>query len=126
MITIENVDKMVGTDLILTLDNIPKYYTEWICEKVISFPEDVTAYTMSPERQAYRFEYVSKTGYDVPLCIYLNRNSKNDLYQFENNLVSVNASVIKHSLFDMNLFKEILTKYAEDVVLNWLNDQNLI
>jgi len=126
MITIHNVDKMVGTDLTITIHNIPEYYTEWICEKVTMFPEDVTAYRISPERQAYRFEYVSKTGYDVPLCIYLNRNTNNDLYEFENNLVSVNRDINKHFLKDINSFKEILTRYAGEVLYAWLDDQKLL
>lgn len=124
MITIENIDKMVGIKMILHNMDIPSEMLEWECERVIKFPDDSLLGLVSSE-EAYRFEYKALSGYDVPLCIYLRRTvSENGTYKLENNLMDVNSSVLGSAIQNQKIFEKALQMYAQEVIMSWSMDQS--
>lgn len=124
MLEIENYDKMVGQKLILHNMDIPSNMLEWVCERVIKFPDDDLLGSVSVT-EAYRFEFKAVSGYDVPLCIYLNRTQSEDgTYKLENNLMDVNTNVSTEQITNKNLFQYALQLYAQEVIFAWHLDQN--
>jgi hypothetical protein len=125
MITIENINKMVGTKIVLHNFNVPSPLLEWECEKVLEFPGDDALIPLGDE--AYRFEYKALSDYDVPLCIYLSRNpNENGIYQMENNLMDVVDGIKMENIKDMKIFQKNLEMYATEVIMRWAKDQNMI
>ncbi len=128
MITIKNIDKMVGTKIVLHNFNVPSPLLEWKCEKVIEFPGDslLGAVAIS-EDEAYRFEYKAVSDYDVPLCIYLRRTpNENGIYQMENNLMDGDDWLKITQIQDMRIFQKNLEMYATEVIMRWAKDQDMI
>ncbi len=128
MLTIQNVDKIVGTRMILHNFDLPSALLDWECEKVIKFPDDslLGAVAIS-EDEAYRFEYKATSGYDVPLCIYLRRTQSEDgTYKLENNLMDINSSVLGSHVSNIKLFAKALQMYSAEVLLSWAKDQSMI
>ena len=118
MITIKNIDKMVGSKIILHNFNLPSPLLEWECEKVIEFPGNVTAYRIGDTDESYRFEYKAISGYDVPLCIYLRRMpNEKGIYQMENNLMDSDDWLKISQIKDMKLFQNNLEMYATKVIM---------
>ena len=125
MITIKNIDKMVGTKIVLHNFNLPSPLLEWECEKVIEFPGDSVLSGTADE--SYRFEYKAISGYDVPLCIYLRRTpNEKGIYQMENNLMDGDDWLKITQIQDMRIFQKNLEMYATEVIVRWAKDQNLI
>ena len=125
MITIKNIDKMVGTKIVLHNFNVPSPLLEWECEKVIEFPGDSALSGTTDE--AYRFEYKSVSDYDVPLCIYLRRTpNEKGIYQMENNLMDGDDWLKITHIQDMRIFQKNLEMYATEVIMRWAKDQNMI
>jgi hypothetical protein len=126
MITIKNIEKLVGNKITLQNFNVPKDMLEWECERVIEFPGDVTALTGETD-ESYRFEYKATSGYDVPLCIYLRRTpNEKGIYQMENNLMDGDDWLKITQIKDMRIFQKNLEMYATEVIMRWAKDQNLI
>jgi hypothetical protein len=126
MITIKNIEKLVGNKITLQNFNVPKDMLEWECEKVIEFPGDVAALTGTSD-ESYRFEYKAVSGYDVPLCIYLRRTpNEKGIYQMENNLMDGDDWLKITQIKDMRIFQKNLEMYATEVIMRWAKDQNLI
>ena len=124
MITIENINKMVGTKIVLHNFNVPSPLLEWECERVLEFPDDGA---LIPSDESYRFEYKAISDYDVPLCIYLSRNpNENGIYQMENNLMDVVDGIKMENIKDMKIFQKNLEMYATEVIMRWAKDQNMI
>ena len=125
MITIENINKMVGTKIVLHNFNVPSPLLEWECEKVLEFPGDDALIPLGDE--AYRFEYKALSDYDVPLCIYLRRTSdENGIYEMENNLMDVDNWVLASAIGNQKIFQNVLMVYANEVITRWAKDQNMI
>ena len=106
--------------------DIPSNMLEWVCEKVIKFPDDDLLGAVSVT-EAYRFEYKALSGYDVPLCIYLNRSVEvgcEGTYKLENNLMDYNTFLSVDQIGHYNLFQYALKLYAEEVIMAWHLDQN--
>ena len=126
MITIKNIEKLVGTKITLQNFNVPKDMLEWECEKVIEFPGDVATISGTDD-ESYRFEYKAVSDYDVPLCIYLRRTpNEKGIYQMENNLMDGDDWVKITQIQDMRIFQKNLEMYATEVIMRWAKDQNLI
>lgn len=126
MITIKNIDKMVGTKIVLHNFNLPSPLLEWECEKVIEFPGDVNTVSVSVD-ESYRFEYKAISGYDVPLCIYLRRTpNEKGIYQMENNLMDGDDWLKITQIQDMRIFQKNLEMYATEVIVRWAKDQNML
>jgi hypothetical protein len=126
MITIKNIEKLVGNKIALQNFNVPKDMLEWECEKVIEFPGDDLLVAVS-ENESYRFEYKATSGYDVPLCIYLRRTpNEKGIYQMENNLMDGDDWLKITQIKDMRIFQKNLEMYATEVIMRWAKDQNLI
>jgi hypothetical protein len=126
MITIKNIEKLVGTKIKLQNFNVPKDMLEWECERVIEFPGDVAAITGETD-ESYRFEYKAVSDYDVPLCIYLRRTpNEKGIYQMENNLMDGDDWLKITQIKDMRIFQKNLEMYATEVIMRWAKDQNLI
>ena len=125
MITIKNIDKMVGTKIVLHNFNVPSPLLEWECEKVIEFPGDSALSGTTDE--AYRFEYKAVSDYDVPLCIYLRRTpNEKGIYQMENNLMDGDDWVKITQIQDMRIFQKNLEMYATEVIMRWAKDQDML
>ena len=125
MITIENINKMVGTKIVLHNFNVPSPLLEWECEKVLEFPGDDALIPLGDE--AYRFEYKALSDYDVPLCIYLRRTSdENGIYEMENNLMDVDNWILPSAIGNQKLFQNVLMVYANEVIVKWAKDQQMI
>ncbi len=125
MITIKNIDKMVGTKIVLHNFNLPSPLLEWECEKVIEFPGDSALAGTADE--SYRFEYKAISGYDVPLCIYLRRTpNEKGIYQMENNLMDGDDWLKITQIQDMRIFQKNLEMYATEVIVRWAKDQNML
>ncbi len=126
MITIKNIDKMVGTKIVLHNFNLPSPLLEWECEKVIEFPGDVNTISGTAD-ESYRFEYKAISGYDVPLCIYLRRMpNEKGIYQMENNLMDGDDWLKITQIQDMRIFQKNLEMYATEVIVRWAKDQNML
>jgi hypothetical protein len=126
MITIKNIDKMVGTKIVLHNFNVPSPLLEWECEKVIEFPGDDLLGAVS-ENESYRFEYKAVSDYDVPLCIYLRRTpNEKGIYQMENNLMDGDDWLKITQIQDMRIFQKNLEMYATEVIMRWAKDQDMI
>jgi len=126
MLTIKNIDKMVGTEMVLHNFYIPSPMLEWVCEKVVDFPGDDGGLIPTGD-EAYRFEYKAISGYDVPLCLYLRRvPDERGIYQMENNLMDSDDWLKISQIKDMKLFQNNLEMYATKVIMRWAKDQNLI
>jgi hypothetical protein len=126
MITIKNIEKLVGSKIKLQNLYVPSELLEWECERVIEFPGDVTAVTGETD-ESYRFEYKAISGYDVPLCIYLRRTpNEKGIYQMENNLMDGDDWLKMDQIKYMKLFQNNLEMYATKVIMRWAKDQNLI
>jgi hypothetical protein len=126
MITIKNIDKMVGTKIVLHNFNLPSPLLEWECEKVIEFPGDVNTISGTAD-ESYRFEYKAISGYDVPLCIYLRRTpNEKGIYQMENNLMDGDDWLKITQIQDMRIFQKNLEMYATEVIMRWAKDQDMI
>ncbi len=125
MITIKNIDKMVGTKIVLHNFNLPSPSLEWECEKVIEFPGDSGLF--GTEDESHRFEYKAISGYDVPLCIYLRRTpNEKGIYQMENNLMDGDDWLKITQIQDMRIFQKNLEMYATEVIVRWAKDQNML
>lgn len=125
MITIKNIDKMVGTKIVLHNFNVPSPLLEWECEKVIEFPGDSALSGTTDE--AYRFEYKAVSDYDVPLCIYLRRTpNEKGIYQMENNLMDGDDWLKITHIQDMRIFQKNLEMYATEVIMRWAKDQDML
>jgi len=126
MLVIENVDKIVGTKMVLHNFYIPSPMLEWICERVVDFSlEDGALIPLGSE--SYRFEYKANSDYDVPLCIYLRRVAdETGRYKMENNLMDVDNWVLGSAIQNQKLFQNVLMVYANEVIVKWAKDQNLI
>jgi hypothetical protein len=126
MITIKNIEKLVGTKIKLQNFNVPKDMLEWECERVIEFPGDVTAVSGETD-ESYRFEYKAVSDYDVPLCIYLRRTpDESGIYKMENNLMDGVDWIRMGHIKEMKIFQKNLEMYATEVIMRWAKDQNLI
>jgi hypothetical protein len=126
MITIKNIEKLVGNKITLQNFNVPSDMLEWECEKVIEFPGDSLG-ALIPSDESYRFEYKAVSGYDVPLCIYLRRTpNEKGIYQMENNLMDGDDWLKITQIKDMRIFQKNLEMYATEVIMRWAKDQNLI
>jgi hypothetical protein len=126
MITIKNIEKLVGSKIKLQNLYVPSELLEWECERVIEFPGDVTA-VIGETDESYRFEYKAVSDYDVPLCIYLRRTpDEKGIYQMENNLMDGDDWLKISQIKDMKLFQNNLEMYATKVIMRWAKDQNLI
>jgi hypothetical protein len=126
MITIKNIEKLVGTKIKLQNFNVPKDMLEWECERVIEFPGDVAAVTGETD-ESYRFEYKAVSDYDVPLCIYLRRTpDESGIYKMENNLMDGMDWIRMGHIKEMKIFQKNLEMYATEVIMRWAKDQNLI
>jgi hypothetical protein len=128
MITIKNIDKMVGTKIVLHNFNVPSPLLEWECEKVIEFPDDTLLGAVGRAAdESYRFEYKAVSDYDVPLCIYLRRTpNENGIYQMENNLMDGDDWLKITQIQDMRIFQKNLEMYATEVIMRWAKDQNML
>jgi hypothetical protein len=127
MLKIQNIDKMVGTRIVLHNFNVPSPLLEWECEKVVEFPDDTLLGAVGGPDEAYRFEYKALSDYDVPLCIYLSRNpNENGIYQMENNLMDGDDWLKITQIQDMRIFQKNLEMYATEVIMRWAKDQNMI
>ena len=125
MLTIQNIDKLVGTKIVLHNFNVPSPLLEWECEKVVEFPGD--GLLLDGTDEAYRFEYKAVSDYDVPLCIYLRRTpDENGIYEMENNLMDNKDWIKVGNIKNMKLFQKNLEMYATEVIMRWAKDQNLI
>ncbi len=125
MLVIENVDKIVGTKMVLHNFYIPSPMLEWICERVEEFPGDDALIPLGDE--AYRFEYKANSDYDVPLCIYLRRVAdETGRYKMENNLMDVDNWVLGSAIGNQKLFQNVLMVYANEVIVKWAKDQQMI
>ncbi len=126
MLKIENIDKMVGTKMVLHNFYIPSPMLEWVCEKVVDFPGDDGGLIPTGD-EAYRFEYKAKSDYDVPLCIYLSRVAdETGRYKMENNLMDVDNWVLASAIQNQKLFQNVLMVYANEVIVKWAKDQQMI
>ena len=126
MITIKNIEKLVGTKIKLQNFNVPKDMLEWECERVIEFPGDVATLTGETD-ESYRFEYKAVSDYDVPLCIYLRRTpDESGIYKMENNLMDGMDWIRMGHIKEMKIFQNNLEMYATKVIMRWAKDQNLI
>ncbi len=126
MLVIENVDKIVGTKMVLHNFYIPSPMLEWICERVEEFPGDDLLGAVS-ENESYRFEYKAVSDYDVPLCIYLRRTpNEKGIYQMENNLMDGDDWLKITQIQDMRIFEKNLEMYATEVIMRWAKDQDMI
>ncbi len=126
MLVIENVDKIVGTKMVLHNFYIPSPMLEWVCERVEEFPGDDLLGAVS-ENESYRFEYKANSEYDVPLCIYLNRTAdETGRYKMENNLMDVDNWVLGSAIQNQKLFQNVLMVYANEVIVKWAKDQQMI
>ena len=126
MLVIENVDKIVGTKMVLHNFYIPSPMLEWICERVEEFPGDDLLGAVS-ENESYRFEYKAVSDYDVPLCIYLRRTpNEKGIYQMENNLMDGDDWLKITQIQDMRIFQKNLEMYATEVIMRWAKDQDMI
>jgi hypothetical protein len=126
MITIKNIEKLVGTKIKLQNFNVPKDMLEWECERVIEFPGDVATVTGETD-ESYRFEYKAVSDYDVPLCIYLRRTpDESGIYKMENNLMDGMDWIRMGHIKEMKIFQKNLEMYATEVIMRWAKDQNLI
>jgi hypothetical protein len=126
MITIKNIEKLVGTKIKLQNFNVPKDMLEWECERVIEFPGDVATLTGETD-ESYRFEYKAVSDYDVPLCIYLRRTpDESGIYKMENNLMDGMDWIRMGHIKEMKIFQKNLEMYATEVIMRWAKDQNLI
>ncbi len=126
MLVIENVDKIVGTKMVLHNFYIPSPMLEWICERVVKFPDDSLLGAVS-ENESYRFEYKANSDYDVPLCIYLRRvTDETGRYKMENNLMDVDNWILPSAIQNQKLFQNVLMVYANEVIVKWAKDQQMI
>jgi hypothetical protein len=126
MLKIENVDKIVGSKIVLHNFNVPSPLLEWECERVLEFPGDDGGLIPLGD-EAYRFEYKAVSDYDVPLCIYLRRTpDENGIYEMENNLMDNKDWIKVGNIKNMKLFQKNLEMYATEVIMRWAKDQNLI
>jgi hypothetical protein len=124
MLKIENINKMVGTKIVLHNFNVPSPLLEWECERVLEFPDDGA---LIPSDESYRFEYKAISDYDVPLCIYLRRTpNEKGIYQMENNLMDGDDWLKITQIQDMRIFQKNLEMYATEVIMRWAKDQNMI
>ena len=127
MLTIENIDKIVGSRMVLHNFDLPSPLLDWDCEKVIKFPDDSLLGAVGGPDEAYRFEFKASSGYDVPLCIYLSRTQSEDgTYKLENNLMDINSSVLGSAVSNIKIFSKALQMYSAEVILSWAKDQNMI
>jgi hypothetical protein len=127
MLVIENIDKIVGTKLVLHNFYIPSPMLEWVCERVEQFPTDDVWIKQLGSEEAYRFEYKANSEYDVPLCIYLRRNAdETGRYKMENNLMDVDNWVLGSAIQNQKLFQNVLMVYANEVIVKWAKDQNML
>lgn len=125
MLNIENVDKMVGTKMVLHNFYIPSPMLEWVCERVVEFPGD--DFILDNTNESYRFEYKANSDYDVPLCIYLRRIAdETGRYKMENNLMDVDNWILASAIQNQKLFQNVLMVYANEVIVKWAKDQNMI
>ncbi len=125
MLTIQNIEKLVGNKITLQNFYVPKELLEWECERVIEFPGDGGLSVTADE--AYRFEYKATSGYDVPLCIYLRRiPDEKGIYQMENNLMDGKDWLKITQIKDMKIFRKNLEMYATKVIMRWAKDQNML
>jgi len=125
MLTIKNIDKIVGTKLVLHNFYIPSPMLEWICERVLEFPGDDALIPLGDE--AYRFEYKANSDYDVPLCIYLRRvTDETGNYKLENNLMDVEDRVLASAIQNKKIFEKRLEMYATQIMIRWAKDQNML
>ncbi len=125
MLTIQNIDKLVGTKIVLHNFNVPSPLLEWECEKVVEFPGD--GLLLDGTDEAYRFEYKAVSDYDVPLCIYLRRTAdESGIYEMENNLMDNKDWIKVGNIKNMKLFQKNLEMYATEVIMRWAKDQNMI
>jgi hypothetical protein len=126
MLTIKNIDKIVGKRMVLYNLSLPSQLLDWECEKVIEFPDAVSSLSGTAD-DSYRFEFKSVSGYDVPLCIYLNRVADlTGMYRFENNLMDVVDIIAVENVTNIKLFEKALCMYSTEVILRWAKDQNMI
>ena len=125
MLVIQNIDKIVGTKLVLHNFYIPLRMLEWVCERVVEFPSD--GFVLDATEESYRFEYKANSDYDVPLCIYLRRNAdETGRYKMENNLMDVDNWVLGSAIQNQKIFQNVLMVYANEVITRWAKDQNMI
>ncbi len=126
MLKIQNIDKMVGTKIVLHNFNVPSPLLEWECEKVIEFPGDDDGFIPLGDA-SYRFEYKANSDYDVPLCIYLRRTAdESGIYEMENNLMDNKDWIKVGNIKNMKLFQKNLEMYATEVIMRWAKDQSMI
>jgi hypothetical protein len=126
MLKIENVDKIVGSKIVLHNFNVPSPLLEWECERVLEFPGDDGGLIPLGD-EAYRFEYKAVSDYDVPLCIYLRRTpDENGIYEMENNLMDNKDWIKVGNIKNMKLFQKNLEMYATEVIMRWAKDQNML
>jgi hypothetical protein len=126
MLKIQNIDKIVGTKIVLHNFNVPSPLLEWECEKVVDFSDDNSA-LIPLGSESYRFEYKAKSDYDVPLCIYLYRiPNESGIYKMENNLMDGDNPIKMEQIKDMKIFQKNLEMYATEVIMRWAKDQNMI
>ena len=126
MLKIENIDKMVGTKIVLHNFNVPSPLLEWECEKVVEFPGDDGGLIPLGD-ESYRFEYKAVSDYDVPLCLYLRRTpDERGIYEMENNLMDGSDWIKMENIKDMKIFQKNLEMYATEVILRWAKDQQMI
>jgi hypothetical protein len=79
------------------------------------------------ENESYRFEYKANSDYDVPLCIYLRRVAdETGRYKMENNLMDVDNWVLGSAIGNQKLFQNVLMVYANEVIVKWAKDQQMI
>lgn len=126
MLKIQNIDKMVGTKMVLHNFNVPSPLLEWECERVVDFALEAGALALLGS-ESYRFEYKAVSDYDVPLCIYLYKiPNESGIYKMENNLMDGNGSIKMAQIKDMKIFQKNLEMYATEVIMRWAKDQQMI
>jgi len=78
------------------------------------------------DKMAYQL-IPTKSDYDVPLCIYLSRVAdETGRYKMENNLMDVDNWVLASAIQNQKLFQNVLMVYANEVIVKWAKDQQMI
>ena len=87
MLTINNINDLLGKKFVLDGVGISDEHRVWECIEAIEFNTDYG----TNDTFFYRFEFYNENDPNFPLCVYVNRNASLGQYLLENNLMNTSA-----------------------------------
>ena len=119
MLTINNINDLLGKKFVLDGVGISDEHRVWECIEAIEFNTDYG----TNDQDFYRFEFYNENDPNFPLCVYVNRKASLGQYLLENNLMNTGGCLSLNEMRNKDTFTERIHEYMINTLEEFIEDQ---